>query len=113
ELAADVAVRLEQFGDGRILRLDSQRRPWQADLGQAGADRRLTHDERRAPGRAALLAVPVGEACAFPGDAVDVRRLVPHEAAVVAAGFKPADVIAPDDEDVRLLATRRLPGHQG
>src|SRR5205823_3182599 len=107
ELAAHVAVRLEQFGDRRVLRLDSQRRSRQADLGQAGADRRLTHDERRAPGRAALLSVPVGEACAFPGDAVDVRRPVSHDAAVVAARVEPADVIAPDDEDVRLLARPR------
>src|SRR5262249_59669909 len=107
EVAADVAVRLEHFGDRRVLRLDAQRRPRQADLGQAGADRRLPHDERRAPGRAALLAVPVGEAGALPGDAVDVRRLVAHDAAVIAARVEPADVVTPDDEDVRLLAVLR------
>src|SRR5262249_29639501 len=70
----------------------------------------LAGDERRASGRAALLAVPVGEAGALAGDAVDVRRLVPHDAAVVATRVEPANVVAPDDEDVRLLAILLLRG---
>ena len=104
ELAHGVAVRLEQLGDGRVLRPQAERRARQADLGEAGADGRLAGDERRAPGGAALLAVPVGEQAAFLGDAVDVRCLVAHDAVVVAAGVVPADVVAPNDENVRLLA---------
>src|SRR5262249_33022356 len=103
KLPGSITKRLEQFGDGRILRLDSQRRPWQTDLSHAGPDRRLTGNERRAPGGAALLPVPVSESRAFLRDAVDVRCLVTHDAAVVATRVKPAYVIAPDNEDVRFL----------
>ena len=60
-------------------------------------------DERRAAGRAALLRVGVGEERAFLRDAVDVRRLVAHDAEVVGADVVDADVVAPDDEDVGLL----------
>ena len=103
ELAGDVAQRLEQLGDGRVLGLQPLVGARQADLGQPGADRRLAGDERGAPGGAALLAVPVGEHRPFLGDAVDVRRPVPHDAVVVGADVEPADVVAPDDEDVRFV----------
>ena len=51
-----------------------------ADLGQAGAQADLAGDEGRAARRAAVLGVVVGEHHAFLGDAVDVRRLVAHQA---------------------------------
>src|SRR5262249_2456462 len=41
KLAADVSHWLKQLGDCRILRLDSQRRSWQANFGHASADWRL------------------------------------------------------------------------
>ena len=102
ELAGGVAERAQQAGDGRILDLHALGRAGQADLGQAGADRRLAGDEGGAPGGAALLAVPVGEERAFLGDAVDVGRPVAHHAVVVGADVELADVVAPDDQDVRL-----------
>jgi hypothetical protein len=77
--------------------------PGQADLGETGTDRRLAGDEGRAAGGAALLAVPVGEQRATLGDAVDVRGAVAHHALVVGADIEAADVVTPDDEDVRLL----------
>ena len=80
ELAGGVAERLEQFGDGRVFRLKSERGAGHADFGQAGAERVLAGDEGGASGGAALLAVVVGEGDAFVGDAVDVRRLVAHHA---------------------------------
>jgi hypothetical protein len=49
----------------------------------------------------------VQEFYAFAGYAVDVRRLVAHEALGVRAEVRNADVVAPDDEDVRLLAAGR------
>ena len=49
-----------------------------------------------------LLAVIVGEQRALVGDAVDVGRAVAHHAAVVGADVPVADVVAHDDEDVRL-----------
>ena len=48
----------------------------------------------------------VGEDRAFLGDAVDVRRAVAHHAAVVGADVPQPDVVAEDDEDVRLAAGR-------
>ena len=45
----------------------------------------LPEDERGAARRAALLRVGVGEQRAFLGDAVDVRRLVAHDAQAVGA----------------------------
>ena len=74
-----------------------------AHLGQPGADRVLAGDERGAAGGAALLAVVVGEGHALVGDAVDVGRAVAHLAAAVVADVPPADVVAPEDQDVRLL----------
>ena len=108
ELSGHVAERLEQVGDGRILRLEAHLGAGQADLGQAGADRRLARDERSAAGGAALLAVPIREHRAFLGDAIDVRGLVAHDAVVVGADIEPADVVAPDDQDVRLTGLRHL-----
>src|SRR5262249_40022067 len=98
---------LQDLGDRRVLGLESQVRARQAHLGEAGADGGLAGDERRAAGRAALLAVPVGEHPAFLRNAVDVRRPVPHDTVVVGADIEPADVIAPDDEDVGLLGRHR------
>jgi hypothetical protein len=69
-------VRLEQIGDGRVFRLQSELRSRQADLGEARADRRLAGDESGAARGAALLPVPVGEQRAFLGDAIDVGRPV-------------------------------------
>jgi hypothetical protein len=77
ELAGGVALRLQQRGDRRVLLLHAFRRARQADLGQAGANWRLPGDEGGAAGRAALLAVPVGEQRTFlaPGDP-QAQRLV-------------------------------------
>ena len=106
ELRGHVALRLEQLGDRDVPRLQPFLRARQADLEHAGAEARLAGDEARAPGGAALLAVPVGEQRAFLGDAVDVRRLVAHHALVVGADVPVADVVAPEDEDVGFLVRR-------
>ena len=73
ELPADVAERLQDVGNRRVFGLQSEIGAGQADLGQAGADRRLAGDECGAARGTALLAVPVGEVAAFLGDAIDVR----------------------------------------
>ena len=67
ELPGRVAEGLHEIGDGWIERREPEFGARQADLGQAGADRRLTGDEGGAAGGAALLAVPVGEDRAFLG----------------------------------------------
>ena len=103
ELAGGVAQRLEQLGDGRVFLLQADRGARHADLGEAGADRVLAGDEAGAPGGAALLRVVVGEGRALLRDAVDVGRAVAHHAAAEVADVPDADVVAPEDEDVRLF----------
>ena len=55
----------------------------------------------------------VHEHRAFLPDAVDVGRLPDHQAAVVDARLHPADVVAHDEQDVRLLLLRRGGRHPG
>ncbi len=72
----------------------------------------LTENERGAAGGAALLRVGVGEERAFFGDAVNVGRLIAHDAVVVSADVVNADVIAPKDDDIRFLAAfLQIGGH--
>src|SRR5208337_1894421 len=78
-------------------------------LRQPGADRVLAGDEGGAAGGAALLAIVVGEGDAFLGDAVDVGRAVAHLPAAVEADVPPADIVAPQNEDVRLVGLRHFP----
>ena len=101
ELAGGVAQRLEQFGNGGIFRLQPDVRAGHAHLGEAGAVGVLPGDEGGAAGGAALLAVRVGEAHPLVGDAVDVGGAIAHQPVAVAAQVGDADVVAPDDEDVR------------
>ena len=103
ELTGGVAKRLQHFGYGRVFRMQSDCGAGHADFGQAGADRVLTSDEARAAGRAALLAIPIGERRPFLRDAIDVGGLVAHHAFAVMADVPIADVVAPDDEDVRFI----------
>ena len=79
ELAGCVAERLQEFGDGRVFRAQTHRRPGKADLGQSGAKTALPRDERSAAGGAALLAVGIGEEHPFGGDAIDVGRAIAHQ----------------------------------
>src|SRR4051794_23157827 len=106
ELASGVALRLEQFGERWILFRQSFLRTRQADLEQAGAEAALPSNECGAPGGAGLLSVEVGEDRAFIGDSVNVGRAVTHLAAIVGADVPVADIVAEDDEDIRLCAWR-------
>jgi hypothetical protein len=101
ELTCDVAVRLEQFGDGGIFGLQTKISAGHTHLGQSGANRILAGDEGRPSSGAALLGVVIGQFEALAGDAIDVGRLVTHRAAVVVADVVPADVIPPDDKNIR------------
>ena len=103
ELSRRVAEVLHEIGDARIFGLQADIRARQADFRQSGADGRLPGDERRASRRATLLPIPIGKPRAFFGDAVDVGRLITHDATVVAARVKPSDVVTHDDEDVGFL----------
>ena len=110
ELAGGVALRFERGGNragfGRKAGLGARL----ADRGHAGADGQFAGDEVRATRRAARLGVVVGEQHAFLGQLVEVRRPAGHHAAVVGADVPHADVIAHDEDDVRLLALRECIG---
>jgi hypothetical protein len=49
-----------------------------------------------------LLGIVVGEDHSFLRDAIDVRRAVAHKAHRIGADVRQADIVAEDDEDVRL-----------
>ena len=85
ELAGRVALILERGGDRDDLLVHADRRAGDADLGEAGAIDALPGDEGRTARRAGLFAVGIGEQHAFLGDAVDVGRLIAHEAMRIAA----------------------------
>ena len=106
ELAGGVAEVLQQAADGGIELAHAHRRAGEADLGEPGANAVLAGEERRAAGGAGLLAVVVEEADALFGDAVDVGRLVAHQAVAVGADVGDADVVAEDDQDVRFVSRR-------
>src|SRR5271155_1447872 len=66
----------------------------------------------RAPGGATLFAVVMEKAQPFFRQAINVRRFVTHHAIAIRADVGNANVVAPEDEDVRFLA-RGLRGHRG
>ena len=102
ELARDITERLQELGDRGILLLQADVGAGHADLGEAGANGVLAGDERGAAGGAALLRVVVGERNALVADPVDVGRAIPHLPTAVVADVPPADVVSPQDQDVRL-----------
>src|SRR5262245_54970398 len=102
ELSGGVALILEELRDGGVFRLEADRRAGDAHFREAGAIAGLAGDERGAPRGATLLAVGVGETHPFVREAIDVRRAIAHQAVAVAAEIRDADVVAPDDENVRL-----------
>ena len=106
KLAGHVTLCLQQRGDSRVLLGHAFRRAGQTYLGEAGANWRLSGDESGATCGTALLPVPVSENRTLSGNAVDVGRLVAHHSHVVCADVELPDIVAPDDEDIRLF--RRL-----
>jgi hypothetical protein len=103
ELARRVALRLQRRRYCRVLGAQSEVGPGEADLRQARAVRVPAGDERRPAGCAALLAVVVREPGTLVRQPIDVRGPVPHHAVAVAAQVRDPYVVAPDDEDVRLV----------
>ena len=107
ELTGGVAHRLQRRGNGHRLGGQAGGCAGLSDRGHAGADRQLAGDEVGATRRAARLGVVVGEQHALGGELVEVRRPAGHHAAVVGADVPDADVVAHDDDDVRLLLSGR------
>ena len=104
ELAGVVAEIEQKLGDRRGAGPQIRRAAGQLRRDHAGAQRMHPGKEGIATRRAALLGVVVGEHRAFLADLVDVRRLSDHQATMIDARLHPADVVAHDEEDVRLLS---------
>jgi hypothetical protein len=107
ELPAGVAVGLEECGERHHAVADPLVRAGHPDGEQSGAEGVLAEDEGRAPGGAALLSVPVGEERALVRQRVDAGRLVAHHPLVVSTDVPVADIVPPDDQDIRLALDRR------
>src|SRR6185437_15064331 len=103
ELSGSVAVVFQEIGNCRIFGLKSCDGCRNADFGEPGPKTALTRNKRSAACCAALLPVRIGEAHPFFGDPVDVRSLISHQSAAVAAEVTDPDVVSPDDEDIGLL----------
>jgi hypothetical protein len=107
ELTRRITLRLENRRHGHVGLLPAFRSSGHAHLGHAGSERIGSPDEGGAAGRTALLTVIVREGKAFLRDSVDIGSPVTHQPAIVEADVRRPDVVAPDDQDVRLLLLRR------
>ncbi len=105
ELPRGVAQAFQDRGHRAVGLLPAFGGAGHSHLGHATADRHRTADECCATGRTALLSVVVGEGHAFFGNAVNVRGLVAHHAAVVVADVPRANIVAPDDENIGLFCS--------
>ena len=66
----------------------------------------LTGEKRGAAGGAALLGVVLQEANSLLANPVNVGRFVAHQPIAIGADIGDADVVAEDDQDVRLFVVR-------
>src|SRR5690606_14673690 len=103
ELAGHVPERLEQVGDRRIFRAQTEIGAGHAHLRQPSSNRILARDESSAAGGATLLPVVIRKGHAFIRYSVNVGRPIAHLTTVVVADVPPANIISPEDEDVRLV----------
>src|SRR5436190_20355989 len=108
KLAVGIAERLEKFGNGWVFRLKPHRRTGHSDFGQASAERVLAGDKCRASCGATLLAVIVSESAPFIRNTVDIRGSIAHHAATEIADIPCADVITPENQDIRLFCSHDL-----
>ena len=106
ELSGRISLRLQKFGDSRVLSGQPFLCSRQAHLQESGSQWTLSGDECCAARGAGLLSIIVGEYRALVGDAVDVGRAIAHHATVVGADVPVADIIGHDDEHVGLLLLR-------
>ena len=106
ELSRGITLRPQQFRHGGVQIANAFIRARQSDFGHPRAKGALAEHERGAAGSAALLAVVIREHDAFARDAVDVGCVIPHRPVIVRADVPGADVVSPNNHDVRLLLGR-------
>ncbi len=99
-------------GDGGSLSWHADSGSGLADRRQPGADRKFSGDEVGAACRATRFGVVVGEDRALGRKLVDVGRATGHQTAVVGTDVPHADVIAHDQDNVRLILSVGSSGRQ-
>ena len=104
KLCGGITHRFEHFRDCRVFCIQPLISAWQTDFTVAGPGDALPGNEGGSACSTTLFGVIVGKHHAFTGKAVNVGSLVPHDTMRIGADVAPADVIAPDNDDVRLLA---------
>ena len=103
ELACGVAKIVQELRECRCTCPQVGRASGDFRQGHANAKRLHASEEGSTPGRATLFGVISHEGRAFIADAVDIGRLTYRQAAVIDARLHPADIVAHDEQDVRLL----------
>jgi hypothetical protein len=103
KLTSGITERLQQLGNGRILRLKPDGRGRNTNLGEPGPIAALASDERGTTRSAGLFAVAIGETHSFLCDPVNIWRLIAHHSAAVARQVPNADVVAPDHQNIRFF----------
>src|SRR6516164_4260394 len=103
ELAGGITQGLQQRGNRRIVRFETYVSSRHSNFGKPGANWILAGDKGGASSRAALLAVVVGERRSFTADSIDIGRPIAHLTPVIVADIPPSDVVAPENENVRLV----------
>src|SRR5690606_21284348 len=102
ELACGIAEAPKQAADRGVELAHSHWGAWKANFGQAGANAMLTGQKGRTTGGTRLLAIVMQKSHSLVSNAIDVRRVIPHQPVAITAEVGNADVVAKDDEDVRL-----------
>ena len=101
ELPGGIALCLQGGGERHGLRRYADVGPSLTYGRQSSADRQFAGDEVRPTRRATGFGIVVGEPHPFGRKPVEVRRLPRHNALVICADVKPADIITHDDNNVR------------
>ncbi len=104
ELPRCVAERFENCRDRDGLVRQADIRSSLTDSRHACPQWNLAGDEIGAASGTTCLGIIVGEAHALGGELVEVGRFAGHDALMIGTDIKPADIIAHDNENVRLLA---------
>jgi len=106
DLRRGITVRLEQFGDRRVLVLQALAWRPACRLSTSRCGMGSVRDERGTPGRAGLLGVIIRKESAFFAMRSILGVLSTHHAAMVRADIPDAYVVGHDDDDVGLFDSR-------
>jgi hypothetical protein len=107
ELTGGLVLSLQYFRKNGVVSLHAHGVPDHSQRLHACPDGIHSGHKVAMPGGARRMRLVIRDHRSFFRKAIDVRRAIPHHTAVVDAEVGEADVISPDDEDIRLLRLRR------